>query len=225
MEYIMSRCKNCNLEVLDDTQVCPLCKSVLIKQGPAENKYPDIVEKLHKLQLVSRIYLFLAILAEGLLIYLNLKYSPTYFWSAIPGYLLLCGHLTLRYLLNGSRTSYSMDIVFAAAALIGLLDVADRILGNRGWAMNYVQPSVLIFFDVLILVLILCSPRTWQSYLVTQLMVLMMSLTAIPLILTGMVTKPLMSVVAILTSAGLVLGTMLIGGSRAREELKRRFHL
>ncbi|MGN0169270.1 MAG: DUF6320 domain-containing protein [Lachnospiraceae bacterium] len=222
----MNRCKNCNLEVRDDTLVCPLCKSILAKEGKeVENKYPDVVEKLRMLQLASRIYLFFAILLEALLIYLNLRYLPGFFWSVIPGYLLLCGYLTFVYLLSGNRTSYSMDIIFAAAALIGLLDMADRILGNRGWAMNYVQPSILIFFDLVILAFVLGSPRTWQSYLVTQLVVFLMSLGAIPLFLMGLVDHPLLSVIAMLITAGSFFGTFLIGGGRAREELKRRFHL
>ena len=25
----MSKCKNCNVEILDDSQICPLCHSVL----------------------------------------------------------------------------------------------------------------------------------------------------------------------------------------------------
>ena len=31
----MSKCKNCNVEILDDSQICPLCHSVLEEIGRA----------------------------------------------------------------------------------------------------------------------------------------------------------------------------------------------
>ena len=37
----MSRCKQCNIEVLDETERCPLCHSVLEPTIEVENMYPE----------------------------------------------------------------------------------------------------------------------------------------------------------------------------------------
>ena len=36
----MSKCKNCNVEILDDSQICPLCHSVLEEGEEGRNTYP-----------------------------------------------------------------------------------------------------------------------------------------------------------------------------------------
>ncbi len=38
----MSRCRQCNIEVLDETERCPLCHSVLEPTIEVENMYPDV---------------------------------------------------------------------------------------------------------------------------------------------------------------------------------------
>ena len=78
----MSKCKQCGVIVRDDTEVCPLCKCVLDTDTEAENKYPDIWAKNHVLKLIIRIYLFVAIVTESLLIYLNYIYFDGLYWSA-----------------------------------------------------------------------------------------------------------------------------------------------
>ena len=64
----MSRCKQCNIEVLDETERCPLCHSVLEPTIEVENMYPDVKIKTRRMMLLSRIYLFVAIVAEAVLV-------------------------------------------------------------------------------------------------------------------------------------------------------------
>ena len=53
----MSRCRQCNIEILDETERCPLCNSVLEQTVELENMYPDVRMITRKLMLISRIYL------------------------------------------------------------------------------------------------------------------------------------------------------------------------
>lgn len=39
---IMSKCRHCNIEITDDTQVCPLCRCVVEVDEHTDNRYPDI---------------------------------------------------------------------------------------------------------------------------------------------------------------------------------------
>ena len=38
----MSKCRHCNIEITDDTQVCPLCRCVVEVDEHTDNRYPDI---------------------------------------------------------------------------------------------------------------------------------------------------------------------------------------
>ncbi len=52
----MSRCRQCNVKILDDTQICPLCKCVVEQEEEMENAYPDIRLRARKLNLAVRIF-------------------------------------------------------------------------------------------------------------------------------------------------------------------------
>ena len=79
----MSKCRNCNVEILDETERCPLCGSVLEHTGEVENMYPDVRIHTRKMTLISKIYLFCALLVEVLLIYINVVTESKIAWSAI----------------------------------------------------------------------------------------------------------------------------------------------
>ena len=78
----MSKCIRCQVEILDETERCPLCDSVLEKTVEVENMYPDVRIKSRKMSLISRIYLFCAILAEAVLIYLNVVLESRIWWRS-----------------------------------------------------------------------------------------------------------------------------------------------
>ena len=81
----MSRCRQCNIEVLDETERCPLCHSVLEPTIEVENMYPDVKIKTRRMMLLSRIYLFVAIVAEAVLVAVNHygDFEPA--WSLVTG--------------------------------------------------------------------------------------------------------------------------------------------
>ena len=57
----MSKCRNCNVEISDETERCPLCGSVLEYTGEVENMYPDVRVHTRKMTMISKIYLFCAL--------------------------------------------------------------------------------------------------------------------------------------------------------------------
>lgn len=220
----MAKCNTCHITVRDNTQVCPLCRCVLQKDEISEIGYPNIIKKRHKLQVASRIYLFSALMVEAILIYLNLTYYPSFKWSVIPGCIMAYGYLTLSYLVYGTRSSYGFDILLAVVTLVASLDVCDKLLGGYGWSFNYVTPGLLMAANLLVLAQIIINKNGWQTYIIAQLGLFVISLVSIPLVFTGHVTQPLVSVIAIGLSIVLFVGTLIIGGARAKEELYRRFH-
>ena len=221
----MSKCKQCGVIVRDDTQVCPLCKCVLDVDAEAENKYPDIWAKNHVMKLLIRIYLFVAIVTESLLIYLNYYYFNGLYWSVIVGVVLAYIYLTLAYTVSYSRSGYRMKIIVGVAGGILLLNVIDHVLGNNGWSIDYAFPAALLAVDVTILFLVIFNRRNWQSYLSFQIAMILFSLIPVILHLLGYVRVPILAYLALAVAVFLFLGTVIIGGKRATTELKRRFHV
>lgn len=94
----MRICKKCQVEVLDDTYVCPLCSNVLEEQGKLREStgYPDVKAVSRKLNFIVRLYSFLAIIIESGLIAINYLYYQGIWWSAISGVSILYFYTTLQ---------------------------------------------------------------------------------------------------------------------------------
>lgn len=220
----MSRCKQCNVEILDETERCPLCHSVLEKTVEVENMYPNVRMMTRRLALLSRIYLFVVILVEALLIYLNVLSDSEMFWSAIPGLAMLYGYLVLRYAILGKSGYKGKTIVLTLIAILMVVAI-DFVVGYRGWSVNYALPSAILLVDVGILILMCINRRNWQSYMMWQIFMILCSVVPLVLYAVGIVTTPILAVLAFAFSAALFLGTLIIGDRRARTELRRRFHV
>ena len=220
----MSRCKQCNVEILDETERCPLCHSVLEKTVEVENMYPNVRTMTRRLALLSRIYLFVAILVEALLIYLNVLSDSEMFWSAIPGLAMLYGYLVLRYAILG-KSGYKGKIIVLTLIAILLVVAIDFVVGYRGWSVNYALPSAILLVDAGILILMCINRRNWQSYMMWQIFMILCSVVPLVLYAVGIVTAPLLALLAFAFSTALFLGTLIIGDRRARTELRRRFHV
>ena len=217
----MSRCKQCNVEILDETERCPLCHSVLEKTVEVENMYPNVRTMTRRLALLSRIYLFVAILVEALLIYLNVLSDSEMFWSAIPGLAMLYGYLVLRYAILG-KSGYKGKIIVLTLIAILMVVAIDFVVG---WSVNYALPSAILLVDAGILILMCINRRNWQSYMMWQIFMILCSVVPLVLYAVGIVTAPLLALLAFAFSTALFLGTLIIGDRRARTELRRRFHV
>ena len=220
----MSRCKQCNVEILDETERCPLCHSVLEKTVEVENMYPNVRTMTRRLALLSRIYLFVAILVEALLIYLNVLSDSEMFWSAIPGLAMLYGYLVLRYAILG-KSGYKGKIIVLTLIAILMVVAIDFVVGYRGWSVNYALPSAILLVYAGILILMCINRRNWQSYMMWQIFMILCSVVPLVLYAVGIVTAPLLALLAFALSTALFVGTLSLGARRARTALRRRFQV
>ena len=220
----MSKCRNCNVEISDETERCPLCGSVLEYTGEVENMYPDVRVYTRKMTMISKIYLFCALLVEVLLIYINVVTESQIAWSAITGLGFFYGYMLIRFAILG-KTGYRAKITVLTLMAILILIAIDFVNGYRGWSVRYVFPAAIILVDIGILVLMCVNRRNWQSYIMWQIFMILCSFVPIILYLTGIIYVPYLALAALGTSVFLFLGTLIIGDRRARVELKRRFHI
>ena len=220
----MSRCKQCNVEILDETERCPLCHSVLEPTIEVENMYPDVRVKQRKMILLSKIYLFVAIVVEAFLIVVNHYGEFETAWSLMTGLALIYGYLVIRFAILG-KTGYIFKTIVLTMMAILVLVAIDFLSGYRGWSVRYVFPAAIIAVDAVILILMIVNRRNWQSYIMWQIFMILCSIVPMALYLIGVIEVPYLALAALGTSVFLFLGTMLIGDRKARVELKRRFHI
>ena len=220
----MSKCRNCNVEILDESEFCPLCHSVLEQTDELENMYPDARLKTQKLKFATRLYLFCALVVEFLLVVIDFNGENQVHWSVLVGLGLLYVYTVLRYAVLGKSGYRAKTIVLVMLAV--LLTVAvDFITGYRGWSVDYVASGGILLVDVIIIVLMIWNRRNWQSYLMWQIAMILFSVIPAVLYLMGLENNFIMAFLPLSVSAFLFLGTLIIGGRRASQELYRRFHI
>lgn len=220
----MGKCRKCNLEVLDETEVCPLCRSILDPTDAVENMYPNVRVRMRRRTLACNIYLFLAICAEAVLITINILTNSQIWWSAISGLALLYLYLVLRYAILGKSGYRSKIIVLSVMTVLSAIAV-DMVIGYQGWSVDYVLPSGIVLVDLIILGCMFFNRRGWQSYMMWQLLMIVCSVIPVGLYLAGMEKNPYLAFAPMIFSVAIFLGTLIIGDRRARTELRRRFHI
>ena len=219
----MAECRNCHIEVLDETEVCPLCRSVLQQAEPMENMYPDVRTRSKWLKFAGRIYFFCALLMWGVLLCIDIMVDPQIWWSIIVGLGLLYSYLVLRYAVIGESGYRSKVIVLSVLAVL-LAVVIDFTVGYRGWSVDYVLPGGIILMDGVVLGCMICNRRRWYSYLMWQLLMILCGLIPVGLYLAGLEHNEYLAFLPLAVSAAIFLGTVIIGDRAARMELVRRFH-
>ena len=222
----MRKCKNCQVAVLDDTLVCPLCSSVLEGEGEAgyAPMYPNVKNKARILNWIVKIYTFLAIIIEVVLIIVNVRTFRHVWWSAISGIAILYLYITLRFSIQKNK-GYRRTIMIQVAGATLLTIAIDYIVGYRGWSVNFVVPGAVLLLDLAIFILMLVNKFYWQSYSLMQMFTVLFSILLLVFWRRGIIWHPVVSIVAASVSAAMLLGTLIFGDRKAINELKRRFHM
>lgn len=202
-----------------------MCKCVTEQDENGENMYPDIRFRSRNLHLAVRIFLFIAIIVEVLLVYLNQKFFHGVWWSFITGAGFAYIYFVARFVILNDNAGYRSKLLTLTFFGVAYVILIDYVIGYHGWSVNFVLPGGLLFVDTAIVLLMFINRRNWQSYIMLE--IFMIILSAIPLLLMkfDIVTETLISGIAFSVSIFVFLGTLIIGDRRARVELKRRFHV
>lgn len=220
----MSRCRQCKVEILDETERCPLCNSVLEFTFEVENMYPNVKTQTRKLVFLSRVYLIAAIWIASILFGINYIDKYRIGWSLVAGLILLYGYLLIRLAISG-QTGHKLKIIILAVITVIMMILMDFIIGYHGWSVNYALPSCVILLDIGIMALMVKNRRNWQSYIMWQILMMLVSGGMVLLYIFEIITVPYLVGFTTMLSVFIFLGTIIVGDRRARLELYRRFHI
>ena len=101
----------------------------------------------------------------------------------------------------------------------------DYRLGFKGWSLSLAIPIILIVANTAMLILTIVSYKKYLRYAIYQLFILIFSI--LPAILIGerIVTKPVMSFIAIGISLLNFIITIILSAKDLKEAIKRKFHM
>ena len=244
----MAKCRQCNVTISDNTTVCPLCQCVLETEGSQPvpqnhagdltaasaansagihapiNEYPDVWLRQQKIKHLCNLILAGVLIASAALAVVNFAFSRDSWWSLIPIAAMGYAYAAFRVIFV-SRRGYRWKTFLPLVLGLILLLIIDIETGFYGWSMNYVFPSGILLTDLIIVILMLTNIKNWQSYMIMEIIVVAVSLIPMVLWITGIITHPLLSVIALAVSASLFVTALILGDRTARGELKRRFHI
>lgn len=226
----MKYCEKCGIGIVDDIDHCIFCRSVIdIENSKYDDfnsigEYPDAVTMVRRFKFVGNLILFLSFVASVICAVVNYEFTPDLVWSAIVILALIYANIILQFAIIG-KSGYREKVI--GVTLIGAVIVVgiDALTGYRGWSVNYVLPGAIILLDVGIMVLMVVNKRNWQSYIMSQILMLILSILVCILNVLGIITSSIVTQIATAISLFLLVGTIIIGDRKARQELKRRFHI
>ena len=221
----MAECKKCGVHITDDTDRCPFCRCVLEDDGTkGENLYPDVENTVKVWRHIRKIVLFLSICAMcGMLIALYMG-QDILNWTIVVGLILLYVNITI-YMTITDRIGYMFKTLFLTMFVVIILIGIDYFTGYYRWSLDYTLPSAIIFLNGSCALLMIINRRNWQSYISLQLFDIFWSVVIFILLQLDIIRQPVMVLIAAASSIVLFSGTLIFGGRRASDELKRRFFI
>ncbi len=219
-----NRCPACQVYINDDTHFCPLCGSVLEGEYQGVNTYPDVKGHKRIINLTYRIMVFIAVAASLLCVTIDFMRDYRLQWSLfVVAASLYAIYITTMFIKDNK--SYKSRLFFAAVATVLFLSSIDYLVGFRRWSVNYVLPVAIIVVELFYVLMMALNFRNWQSYIILECGMVVVSLLPIVLAIAGISSQPLLGYIALGLSLFVFLGVVIIGGSRARAELSRRFRV
>ena len=222
------RCMRCKIDIVDDTQECPLCHGVLDGENNSEDfvsvTYPNVAEILKLPILVIRIVIFASVIVLAATMIINYITFDGVYWSAIVAVGLFYGCFTLVLLLK-ERKSLQRNIQIQMWMVIILSVVMDYLLDFRGWSLKYAIPITVVAIDIGVIVFMIIKINGWQAFIMSEIVTFLISVINIVLMLKDITDVSLFAMAAVGFTGLVLLGTIWFGQRMISNEIQRRFQV
>lgn len=237
----MAKCIRCNVFINDETEICPLCHNPLSFSGgdgaaaeagqsgssseyiKEKNTYPK-ARRATKLTVAKSISFVVLVVVCMLLIEIDLTFFEGFIWFPIPVAAIIYAYLIFRYgVIAGGSHQAKIIILTTFGVLFAIL--VDYVTGFHRWSVNYIIPAGILAADLVMIISMIINRRNRQSYVVPMLVIIVISLVPELLWWIGIITKPMLSWIAMIVTISVGFASMLVNEYRSLNELKRRFHI
>ncbi|MEG1459143.1 MAG: DUF6320 domain-containing protein [Acetivibrio sp.] len=227
----MKKCNRCNVLVKGSLTLCPLCGEILLKD-PEESSdvmkpmYPKIALNPNTFHFVKRMVSFLALITAISLFIINYatyEFAPI-LWSLISVAAIGYGMITINYsILNNSNLAAKLLVQTIGASILCV--IIDVVMGYKGWSVNFIIPSFLLFSDLAMIILMIVNPMKRRSYFMYQIAITIFAVLSFALCFTPLITRKEFALIAGLVCFITLLGSIFFGDKGFQNELIRRFHI
>lgn len=225
IEVKILRCGNCNIEVNNVSDNCPLCGKYLVPEGEErETVYPSLEELAAKKTYNKwvKIVLFFIISISIITLVVNLLTPGHYLWSVVPiaAIWLLFPVIVLPL---AKRKLTPMMIVLDNITISIFLIIVDSMVDAREWAMSYVVPFILFGSALIVTIIVVSKKMTWRELYLFQMSIA--AICFIPIIAScffNFVFWP--SVASAVYGIITIIGMLIFGDKSLQFETKKRFH-
>lgn len=167
--------------------------------------------------------LVLAIISIVLLI-INQLTTPNIYWShlCILGFIYI--YFTVRYSMT-KATNIAGHIMVQSILTALLFFFIDYQIGFKGWSVNICFPILIIIANIAMFIITLVSHKHFGKYAISQLIIVLLSLSIIYFIYKGFIKASLLINVSILISSINFVFSLIMCHKDFKEELVRKFNM
>lgn len=231
----MNRCENCNIYIYDDTEICPLCHSILADVSEDEKErvietygdeapYPDVTEGIKRVNFAMRLLLFIFILTEVAAVIVNLLTTPKFLWCLLSLVGLAYIFLFLRHWIKHD-SGYSAKIGLQIFMSMVLMVIINVVIGKPYWSLEWCLPGMIILGDVLVFIFMLLYRENWFSYILLLVLMVICSVILWVLFALGFIKSIILLIICSAISGVFLLVVAIFKDREVKRELKRRFHV
>ena len=99
------------------------------------------------------------------------------------------------------------------------------VTGYTGWSIRYAIPALLLLADMILVAMMMFNTSRWQGYFMCQMAVTVLSVVPVILAALGLVNNMNLAIITCAVLWLILAATVIFGGRRVNQELKRRFHI
>lgn len=222
----MKKCSKCNVTVNTEYKTCPLCFNELTEVGGEVNelfKHRETEKKHSQKQMLTKIFLFVSIIAIVACTTINLMTKLFPLWSLV----VIVGTVYIWVLVAHtiiSKRNIFEKLVLQIGTLIGLLFVCQWIADGRLWMVDYVIPSmsIVIMLVLFVLSLSLKNHQGLVSFFITNIILTVLSGV---LLLCKVPSFVLLNVITCILGGVAFVGVLLFSSSALKNEFSKKFHV
>ncbi|MEG1141610.1 MAG: DUF6320 domain-containing protein [Clostridia bacterium] len=218
------KCKKCNVNIINNTNTCPLCKSILHdNNNTINNTYPLTFDNLNNYNLLKKILIFISIISAISCLVINI-YVSSIPWSIIYILGIIYLWITIPYSIKMNVNIASKIVIHTITAII-ILFILHCILLNKHWLiLDFSIPIILTISNISLLVLQAIYKFHHENYIIYGLIISILSIIPLILINSHVITILLPSYILFGVAIFTLVSTIVFFTKDLIIELKKRFH-
>lgn len=227
----MKVCKKCMVEILDKGQKCPLCHEKLIEIQEERKTmreveyvgYPKIPFDIKRVLLLKNTFFlclfFLSILAVGI----NYVYFRGFYWSVPVVIAFFYFWLMMNFCLK-TYVDWEAKIMLHGVVIIIASITLDKMTKSTGWSLQYMIPSVIVSVNFAVLFCMIMREEKRKESFIRQFFWMIFNFSLLLMFFIGKTPITLFVILAILSSIGGLISSIIVTRKTFLHELERRFH-